>query len=416
MGIPKPYTTLGIQKKEEMKNSIVKFKDLVKADLIIDQIYEGGNAGNAGDDPISKLMPGISNQGGFRYSGNHNSPNYLVLYTSGTHQDWPDYLDVQTGKFIYYGDQRNPGKDIHNTPNKGNKILNLIFKYLEEGEEGRFEMPPIFLFKKHPTSQSNRSVIFQGLLIPGNGNLFDEDDLVAIWRSKSNSRFQNYRALFSVLNLRRIDRKWLLDLKENDQNSTYEPREFSSWKKSGIMKALEAPKTGSKIRTIEEQLPFSKDDQKKLNFIYKKFINNPTSFEPFAADLYKMSSEKHVVINQITRKSRDGGKDAIGMYKLGSINDPIYFEFALEAKCYNPGYEKKINRVGVKEVSRLISRIRHRQFGILVTTSAVSKQAYEEIREDGHPIIIISGRDIIHILKQSGYSNIKKIKQLLENF
>ena len=36
---------------------------------------------------------------------------------------------------------------------------------------------------------------------------------------------------------------------------------------------------------------------------------------------------------------------------------------------------KKINTVGVKEVSRIISRIRNRQFGVLVSTSAIAKQA-----------------------------------------
>jgi hypothetical protein len=47
-----------------------------------------------------------------------------------------------------------------------------------------------------------------------------------------------------------------------------------------------------------------------------------------------------------------------------SLADRISLDFALEAKCYAPE-----NGVGVKELSRLISRLRHRQFGILVTTS-----------------------------------------------
>ena len=38
--------------------------------------------------------------------------------------------------------------------------------------------------------------------------------------------------------------------------------------------------------------------------------------------------------------------------------------------------------VGYRDTSRLISRLRHRQFGILITTSYVNKYAYEEIVED----------------------------------
>lgn len=66
-------------------------------------------------------------------------------------------------------------------------------------------------------------------------------------------------------------------------------------------------------------------------------------------------------------------------------------------KCYNI-----TNGVGVKEMSRLISRIRHRQFGILITTSYVDGQAYKEVIEDGHPILIITAADIARILINNG--------------
>jgi hypothetical protein len=69
----------------------------------------------------------------------------------------------------------------------------------------------------------------------------------------------------------------------------------------------------------------------------------------------------------------------------------------------------------VKEVSRLISRIRHRQFGVLVTTSVIARQAYEEVREDRHPIIFISGRDISEILIKHGYNTEEKVATLLNN-
>jgi hypothetical protein len=55
-------------------------------------------------------------------------------------------------------------------------------------------------------------------------------------------------------------------------------------------------------------------------------------------------------------------------------------------------------------MSRLISRLRHRQFGILVTTSHVAPQAYKEIRTDQHPIVILSGADIVNLVRQKGYA------------
>ena len=59
----------------------VSFSELDKSDLFIDAIYEGGNAGNAGDDPISKLLVGTGNQGGFRLVGPKNNRRWIVLYT-----------------------------------------------------------------------------------------------------------------------------------------------------------------------------------------------------------------------------------------------------------------------------------------------------------------------------------------------
>ena len=53
--------------------------------------------------------------------------------------------------------------------------------------------------------------------------------------------------------------------------------------------------------------------------------------------------------------------------------------------------------VGVKETSRLISRIKNRQFGVLITTSVVGRQPYKEIRSDGHPVIFLTGIDIIDV-------------------
>jgi hypothetical protein len=50
-------------------------------------------------------------------------------------------------------------------------------------------------------------------------------------------------------------------------------------------------------------------------------------------------------------------------------------------------------------MSRLISRIRYRQFGVLITTSYVDIQAYQEFVEDGHPILVVIATDIARILR-----------------
>ena len=84
--------------------------------------------------------------------------------------------------------------------------------------------------------------------------------------------------------------------------------------------------------------------------------------------------------------------------------------FSGTAKCYGPS-----NSVGVREMSRLISRLRHRQFGVLVTTSYVDVQAYREIKEDGHPIVVISGGDIVDFLRLNGHSTVEAVAAWLQS-
>ena len=112
----------------------------------------------------------------------------------------------------------------------------------------------------------------------------------------------------------------------------------------------------------------------------------------------------------VTRPSVDGGRDAIGVALVGSTNDPLKLDFALEAKCYKP-----TKAVGVKETSRLISRLRRHHFGVIVTTSYIRKQAYKEIREDGHPVVLMTARDISDVLQANGYNDVAKLNAWIDS-
>ena len=121
-------------------------------------------------------------------------------------------------------------------------------------------------------------------------------------------------------------------------------------------------------------------------------------FEALAARIARMALTGIRSVD-LTRPSRDGGRDAVGKYRIGPTTGGILVDFSLEAKCYSP-----TNSVGVKDMARLISRLRHRQFGILVTTSYVGRQAYREIKEDDHPVIVLSAIDIVEVLIHAGLS------------
>lgn len=88
----------------------------------------------------------------------------VVLYTSGAEPDWPDQLDRYTGAFTYFGDNRSPGRELHDTPRKGNLLLRTAFKQAHARPGGREKVPSFLLFDKPGT---DRDVRFPGLLAWG---------------------------------------------------------------------------------------------------------------------------------------------------------------------------------------------------------------------------------------------------------
>jgi len=247
------------------------------------------------------------------------------------------------------------------------------------------------------------------LLAPGSDRISGEEDLVAVWRTTGGQRFQNYRARFTVLNAASVSRSWIRELAVGERLGTSCPAAWQTWVETGSYTPLLAPPTVI-IRSREEQHP-KPADKPLLDLVYAHFKDRPHDFEQFAADLMRLSNPSVDRID-VTRPWRDGGRDAVGDYLLGPSSDPVAVEFALEAKCYAP-----TNGVGVRETSRLISRLRHRQFGVLVTTSHLDGQAYREIREDGHPVVVLAGRDITDILKRSGLDTPAGLRRhLQENY
>lgn len=384
----------------------VSFESLSESDLIIDELYTSNGASNSSGDVLCKLMQ-VGSLGGFRKrlrAGSKNEIAYITLESTYRELDWVDHVDFETGIVTYWGDNRSPGRELHDTRLKGNVVLRDCYQWIFDCN--RHKIPPFFYFD----SAGGRDRRFVGLLVPGVNGVSFEEQLVAVWRSNQQKRYQNYKALFTILDVAQIDRRWLNDLiNGNGQTSKYCPREWIEWIETGRRKPL----TSTSIinyRNRDDQLPSSSDDMTKLEMIYRHF-QNKYFFEKCAIRIAEMM-DSSIHDCEHTRFVRDGGRDATGKYRIGAKADGIDVEFALEAKCYNPGKSE----VGVSDMSRLISRLRYRQFGILITTSVVGKQAYKELREDGHPIIIVAGKDIVNILYSAGVKTIDEVKHWLMEF
>lgn len=376
--------------------------ELASADLRVDAVYQGGRSGNAGDDPLGPLLQ-VSNSGGFRYRGSIDDLAMVVLTTSMSDPDWPDAVDPETGVLTYFGDNKKPGCGLHETPRRGNELLRRVFDLAHGSPTERARVPPIFAFA---SIRPCRDVRFLGLVVPGATSLRPSEDLVAIWKVKHGLRFQNYRAVFTVLDAGVISRRWLDGIIAGQYHVDHAPDAWRQWVVSGTYRPLASERT-VEYRSKPEQLPRDETGRRLIWALYTHFAKDPHRFEPCAAAICQLALPE-IAKMDVTRPSRDGGRDAVGRVRLGKGPGAILIDFALEAKCYAPG-----SSVGVRELSRLISRLRHRQFGILVTTSYVDSYAYREIKEDQHPIMIIAADDIVRLLRDHGLGEVSALQSWL---
>lgn len=366
--------------------------DLTSADLVVDEVYGGSRNGNASDDPLPKLL-GVDDGAGFRHLGQRphvKTLRLLVLKTSFSDVNWPDSLDSENGTFTYYGDKRKPG-DLHQTPRQGNLMLRNLFDEAHQQQQSS-SFPPILIFGN---AGSYRDVRFIGLAVPGASGMGADDDLVAVWRTTTEGvRFQNYKATFTILDVPIVCRSWIKDVQKGEAaTSPYAPKHWMDWLGGRKFTPLKSIPVNA-FRTKQQQLPDTQELAAYVNLVHDFYKANPYAFERCAMELARLFMPA-IQKWELTRPWRDGGRDAVGIYRIGHGAGAIDVDFAMEAKCYDIN-----NGVGIKPLSRLISRLRHRQFGILVTTSYLDSQAYDELVQDAHPVVVISSADIASKLRE----------------
>jgi hypothetical protein len=248
----------------------VPFSELASADLHVVAVYESGRKGNAGDDPFPRLLS-VSNMGGFRYRGNLAALELVVLTSTLSDPDWPDALDRETGIFTYYGDNKRPGRGLHETPRNGNELLRRIFAAAHSGDEARRLMPPILVFSNTGVW---RDAMFLGLAVPGAFELQASEDLVAIWRTANGMRFQNYRAHFTILDTPVVSRDWIGNIIGGQPHSSNAPESWSDWIKTGRYRALKSTRT-IEHRTKREQVPLEPGEVAVVRAIHRFFADRP---------------------------------------------------------------------------------------------------------------------------------------------
>jgi Restriction endonuclease AspBHI N-terminal/HNH endonuclease len=236
----------------------VPFEELRSADLVLDRTYRGGASGSVADDPLNRLIP-VGNAGGFRYKGSTEAPLLIALYTTGAEHDWPDSLDPSTSTFTYYGDNRKPGKDLLDTPRRGNEILRRTFARAHGDPQARARVAPHLLFAK---AGQGRDIVFRGLLAPGARSLPADEDLVVIAHDRQGLELRNYQAKFTVLDAERVTRAWLNDVLAGEPLSDNCPDAWREWVARRVFQPLVLGQDGERV-PLPSVLRFPQDAEER---------------------------------------------------------------------------------------------------------------------------------------------------------
>lgn len=213
----------------------IRFDDLKNADLIIDCIYKSGPKSGYKGEPLHILLPKCGTASGFRKvsrKDNKKEMAYVVLFSTQAVKEWPDSLDNETGIFKYYGDNRDPDKEITNTKQGGNKLLIKVFSMLNLKDKIK-DIPPFLVFNQ---TGEGRDVKFIGLAVPGNPLITPFDDLHKVKKTIKGKSFTNYEAYFTILDTtdKPISKKWLKALiEEHENNLKYAPKVWKTFIKKG---------------------------------------------------------------------------------------------------------------------------------------------------------------------------------------
>lgn len=385
--------------------------------LQVDRLYRNTNNWNSEEDEFNKFFrfsdgKGINNVSGFRPKSLSNSKTtdiescaFCVLITNLGETEWPDELNLETGLFTYYGDNRIPGNSIESTPIGGNRFLQGLFKKIHT--QSRKSVQPILCFEVVKNNKKS-FMKFLGLAAPGAQGLSSVDDLVAVWKIKDSQRFQNYRATFTILKEEKVSKLWLEDIVDgiSSVNSIHCPQTWKYWVDTGIYKPLEC-KNEFKIRSRESQLPIGNEEKRVLNYIFNNLSER--EFEYATAEIVRLLDPSFKDL-YVTRGVKDGGRDVIGTYYLGHSGHQVKLSVYVEAKKW-----KFDSSIGVKPLMRLISRLKHRDIGVFVTTSFFDSQIQKELIEDGHPVMLISGGDISKLLIKADLSAAEVLEAWVES-
>lgn len=316
-------------------------------------------------------------------------PAYMILVSHEVKRlgnPWEDIVDFNSASIKYWGDAKFHEKLSYENFRGNQRLLQVWHLILE----GKFNLvPPILHFSKPRKGM----VKFNGLCVLTNLELtYFEDKGIPV---------KNFCCELSILDANQIDIRWLhyrAKCSDFDQLNIGSPKVWSDYIMGNTRKL---DMWSKRILSKEEQLPSVRSKEATVLSRLRKL--SPTEFEAVVVELFRtLPHVNHKIVR--TRPTADGGFDLYGQF---SIPYPVKYEieFLGEAKKF-----ARDTAVQPKHVSRLVARLNRGQFGIFVTTSYYTRQTQREVLEDGYPVRLFSGNDLVNILQELRLVKNGKIK------
>jgi hypothetical protein len=306
-------------------------------------------------------------------------PAYIVLVTANVAGDyanpWHDVIDDRAGIIWYWGDAKFSDRKKQCDEFAGNRCLKAVFDELLVGD--RASVPPILHFSRPSTGQ----LVFNGLCAL--------EAMELTWFEDHGRPIRNYRCGLSILDAENVSVNWLRYRVVATSKQFLGEGAPDVWADYVRGRTRRRQVWKARVRSTEAQLPQPDTPDEKL--LLQLLSLSPKQFEAVIVGMFReMKSVEHSITQ--TRYVNDSGFDFFGKFTMPL---PVGYEIPLrgEVKRWKQG-------VGVGEVSRLVARLRRGEYGVFVTTSYYSKQAQEEVIEDGYPVKLFAGIDLVRFLRE----------------
>lgn len=219
-----------------MADHLIGSDDLPHADLPAGALLSASPGGGIGGEPISRAL-GVGNQGGIRAKGAADHPSYIALFSKLDHADWPDAIDRASGVLTYHGDNLQPSR--RPLEMKGNQAIHAVFRRGLSTEKDRMQMPPLFVFTKaEGPGVPSRSVVFEGVAVPGAAMVPEEDWLLTKWFRGSQGRYENLLLTATILDVQVVTRSWLDELAGGRTDGPSCPAVYRHWVETGQRRSI----------------------------------------------------------------------------------------------------------------------------------------------------------------------------------